>query len=83
VHEQVSLRLSHHWRTKDRVGPVYRYLTSADVDRHLKSNAQALDIHLSREQVRFLDNVLPFDYGQPMSQVGESLTDHEELRSLR
>lgn len=37
--------------------------------RHLKSNAQALDIHLSPEQVRFLDNVLPFDYGQPMSQV--------------
>jgi len=37
---------------------------------HLKSNAQALDIHLSPEQVRFLDNVLPFDYGQPMSQFG-------------
>lgn len=39
------------------------------ISRHLKSNAQALDIHLSHEQVRFLDNVLPFDYGQPMSQA--------------
>jgi diketogulonate reductase-like aldo/keto reductase len=41
--------------------------------RHLKSNAQALDIHLSQEQVRFLDNVLPFDYGQPMNQVRDSI----------
>jgi aryl-alcohol dehydrogenase-like predicted oxidoreductase len=40
-----------------------------DFSRHLHSNAQALDIHLSTEQVRFLDNVLPFDYGQPQSQA--------------
>jgi hypothetical protein len=39
----------------------------------LKSNMQALDIHLSREQVRFLDNVLPFDYGHPMNQVRDSI----------
>ena len=36
---------------------------------HLKSNMTALNIHLTREQVKELDSVLPFDYGQPMSQV--------------
>jgi hypothetical protein len=37
---------------------------------------QALDIHLSHEQVRFLDNVLPFDYGQPMNQVRQLIRSY-------
>lgn len=30
----------------------------------------ALDIHLSPAQVAAIESVLPFDYGQPMSQFG-------------
>lgn len=37
--------------------------------RHLEANIGALDIHLSAEQVRSIEKALPFDYGQPMSEV--------------
>jgi len=38
---------------------------------HLKGNMQALDVHLTDEQVQELDELLPFDYGQPMTQFGQ------------
>jgi len=53
--------------------PLEQHVCPELISRHLKSNAQALDIHLSPEQVRFLDNVLPFDYGQPMNQARDSI----------
>ncbi|KAK1921493.1 NADP-dependent oxidoreductase domain-containing protein [Papiliotrema laurentii] len=37
---------------------------------YLKDNITALDIHLTPQQIKELDSVLPFDYGQPMSQFG-------------
>lgn len=40
--------------------------------RHLKQNVTALDIHLTLDQVKTIEAALPFDYGQPMSQVGFS-----------
>lgn len=37
--------------------------------RHLEANIGALDIHLTPTQIRKIDKALPFDYGQPMSEV--------------
>jgi len=37
---------------------------------HLEQNISALDFTLTPEQVKEIDDALPFDYGQPMSQFG-------------
>ena len=42
--------------------------------RHLKGNVTALDIHLSPAQVSAIDGALPFDYGQPQSEVRNVLS---------
>lgn len=36
---------------------------------HLEANIAALDVHLSRDQVRQIDAAIPFEYGEPMSMV--------------
>ncbi|KAJ7476894.1 arylalcohol dehydrogenase [Mycena galericulata] len=38
---------------------------------HLLSNVEALDISLSKEQIEFLESVLPFDPGFPGSLIGD------------
>ncbi|KAK0231794.1 Aldo/keto reductase [Armillaria nabsnona] len=37
---------------------------------HLKSNIEALDISLSKEQVEYLDGAVPFDPGFPTTMIG-------------
>jgi aryl-alcohol dehydrogenase-like predicted oxidoreductase len=32
---------------------------------HMESNIEALDISLSAEQIKYLDGILPFDFGFP------------------
>jgi aryl-alcohol dehydrogenase-like predicted oxidoreductase len=38
---------------------------------HLKSNIQALSIHLTDEQINYLESVLPFDVGFPSSMASD------------
>ncbi|KAH7148184.1 aryl-alcohol dehydrogenase [Dactylonectria macrodidyma] len=38
---------------------------------HLHNNIKALSIHLSDEQIAYLDNVKPFDIGFPMNMIGD------------
>ncbi|KAK0449002.1 NADP-dependent oxidoreductase domain-containing protein [Desarmillaria tabescens] len=38
---------------------------------HLKSNLQALDISLSKEQIEYLDGAVPFDPGFPTTMIGD------------
>ena len=38
---------------------------------HLHDNLQALSIHLSDEQVKSLEDVLPFEIGFPLNMIGE------------
>ena len=37
--------------------------------RHLKDNVTALDFSLSPEQIKTIDQALPFDFGQPMAEA--------------
>ncbi len=36
---------------------------------HLKANIEALDISLSKEQVEFLEGIVPFDPGFPTTMI--------------
>ncbi|KAK0449022.1 Aldo/keto reductase [Desarmillaria tabescens] len=38
---------------------------------HLKANIEALDISLSKEQIKYLESVMPFDPGFPQTMVGD------------
>ncbi|KAK0449017.1 Aldo/keto reductase [Desarmillaria tabescens] len=38
---------------------------------HLKANLEALDISLSKEQIKYLESVMPFDPGFPTTMVGD------------
>ena len=70
---QIPLCVPHHRGSTGRVSPPHLFLYHLKAERrsgrHLKANIGALDIHLTPEQVRAIDNALPFDYGQPMSEV--------------
>ncbi|KAF9012090.1 Aldo/keto reductase [Hymenopellis radicata] len=38
---------------------------------HLKGNMEALDISLSTEQIKFIDDIIPFDPGFPTTMIGD------------
>ncbi|KAK0201248.1 NADP-dependent oxidoreductase domain-containing protein [Desarmillaria ectypa] len=38
---------------------------------HLKANLEALDVSLSKEQIEYLEGVLPFDPGFPTTMIGD------------
>ncbi|KAK0449062.1 NADP-dependent oxidoreductase domain-containing protein [Desarmillaria tabescens] len=38
---------------------------------HLKANMKALDISLSKEQIEYLDDIVPFDPGFPTTAIGD------------
>ncbi|PPQ64465.1 hypothetical protein CVT24_008475 [Panaeolus cyanescens] len=47
---------------------------------HLLANIEALDISLSADQMKYLDDLVPFDPGFPTSMIGDGTTSGEFLR---
>ncbi|KAK0439109.1 Aldo/keto reductase [Armillaria borealis] len=48
---------------------------------HLKANMEALDISLSKEQVEFLEGIVPFDPGFPTTMIGDRSSHNRFLKS--
>ncbi|KAJ7238529.1 NADP-dependent oxidoreductase domain-containing protein [Mycena haematopus] len=48
---------------------------------HLMSNLEALDISLSREQITYLESVVPFDPGFPVNMIGDGTKSSHLLGS--
>ncbi|KAF9027757.1 Aldo/keto reductase [Hymenopellis radicata] len=48
---------------------------------HLKANLEALDITLSKEQIKYLEDCNPLDYGFPVGQLGDGTTYNPFLLS--
>ncbi|PBK64704.1 Aldo/keto reductase [Armillaria solidipes] len=48
---------------------------------HLKANIEALDISLSKEQIEFLEGIVPFDPGFPMTMIGDGSSHNRFLKS--
>ncbi|KAJ6577770.1 aryl-alcohol dehydrogenase [NADP+] [Mycena capillaripes] len=46
---------------------------------HLMSNIEALDISLSKEQIAFLEGVVPFDPGFPVTMIGDGTAGPSRL----
>ncbi|KAK0231787.1 NADP-dependent oxidoreductase domain-containing protein [Armillaria nabsnona] len=47
---------------------------------HLKANIEALDISLSKEQVEFLEDIVPFDPGFPTTMIGDGSSHNHFLK---
>ncbi|KAJ7346266.1 aryl-alcohol dehydrogenase [NADP+] [Mycena albidolilacea] len=48
---------------------------------HLMSNIESLDISLSKEQIAFLESVVPFDPGFPHTMIGDDRGSHPMMSS--
>ncbi|KAJ7873204.1 NADP-dependent oxidoreductase domain-containing protein [Mycena leptocephala] len=48
---------------------------------HLMSNIESLDISLSKEQIAFLESVVPFDPGFPNTMIGDGTGPHRMMSS--
>ncbi|SJL15058.1 probable Aryl-alcohol dehydrogenase [NADP(+)] [Armillaria ostoyae] len=48
---------------------------------HLKANIEALDISLSKEQVEFLEGIVPFNPGFPTTMIGDGSSHNRFLKS--
>ncbi|KAF9026155.1 Aldo/keto reductase [Hymenopellis radicata] len=48
---------------------------------HLKANVEALEITLSKEQIKYLEDCNPLDYGFPVGSLGDGTTYNPFLRS--
>ncbi|KAK0190090.1 NADP-dependent oxidoreductase domain-containing protein [Armillaria mellea] len=48
---------------------------------HLKANIEALDISLSKEQIEFLEGVVPFELGFPARMIGDGSSHNRFLES--
>ncbi|KAK0213838.1 NADP-dependent oxidoreductase domain-containing protein [Armillaria fumosa] len=48
---------------------------------HLKANIEALDISLSKEQIEYLEGIVPFDPGFPTSMIGDGSSHNRFLTS--
>ncbi|PBK88009.1 Aldo/keto reductase [Armillaria gallica] len=47
---------------------------------HLKANIEALDISLSKEQIEFLEGIVPFDPGFPTTMIGDGSSHNHFLK---